>query len=117
MNSFLYSLLINIILMGIIWSMTALPGYSRIYPVHYTSISLLIILISLYTVYSLIRFINTESQVQAQSRIEAAYMDQIEAYLKAEEQEENLRRLRHDLINYTQSTGFIDLESDPKKTH
>lgn len=67
MNSFLYSLLINIILMGIIWSMTALPGYSRIYPVHYVSISLLIILISLYTVYSLIRFINTESKVQAQT--------------------------------------------------
>lgn len=105
-NSFLYSLLINGILMGFIWGLTVVPGYSNIYPSSYLSISILIALISLYTVVSLVRFSHRESEIQAQLRIETAYMDQIEAYLEAEEQEENIHRLRHDLINFNRSTGL-----------
>lgn len=115
-NSFLYSLMINGILMGFIWGLTVVPGYSKIYPSSYVSISILIALISLYTIVSLIRFSHRESQIQAQLRIETAYMDQIEAYLKAEEQEENIHRLRHDLINFNRSAWCDPALASPDST-
>lgn len=108
-NFFLFSLLVNVILSAIAWFITVIPVYRQIYSFDYPTIFILLAGINLYTAASLVRFARRESQALAQKRIESAYLDQIESYLKTEEQEENLHRLRHDLINFSQSAKQIQV--------
>lgn len=104
-NFFLFSLLVNVILTVIAWCITTNPQYYRIYSFDYSAIFILLALLNLYTAVSLIRFAKKEVRIQAAARIESAYLDQVKVYLQAEEQEENLHRLRHDLINFNQTAS------------
>lgn len=104
-NVLLIPLLLNVVLIAGLWCMVSVPGYFERYGIDYIPQFIILTILNIYNVISLIVFIRKESRIQATALIESAYESQIEAYLQMEEQEENLHRLRHDLINFAQSSG------------
>lgn len=109
-NSFLILLLINLILTVLVWILTSVPEYFKNFTVSFVPAAIILAFLNIYTVISLVLFAHSESRNQAAARIESAYLSQVDAYLRMEEEEQNIHRLRHDLINFVQTS-----DSDPER--
>lgn len=103
MHTYLFSLLLTIILTSFCTVMAIVPDYHLPFTADYLFLVLTLSAINAVTLVSLLRNMKKDAQKQALEQIQQTYQKQVEVYLQSEAEEEKLRRLRHDLKNFVQA--------------
>lgn len=116
-------LLLNLISTGLCILESINPLNVKRFEIDYFISLALLVAINGFTLYLLIKTIKSSSHQKAIDEIRKVYQMQVEDYLINQKEEENLRKLRHDLLNFIQSAEDCSIPSvtahiikDPNRT-
>lgn len=104
-NGYMMCLLLNLILCTLCWLTVSVPLYTANFSLDYLTIFIFLLLMNVLTFASFFRQMQKTSRQKAISQIRQTYCCQVEEYLITGQEEARLRQLRHDLLNFIESTS------------
>lgn len=98
-----FLMFINIIFTTMAWIRAVLPDYNTTFYIDYVSCLALLLILNIVTLFWLIKTAKEESEKRAVEDITAVYSQQVEHYLMSDKEELEIRKLRHDLMNFLET--------------